>query len=130
MTECIFFWPGTWSWLMQACMTNFACSEPGLFLIKCRTGPRIYVGQTLNFLGLNSGIFPSVVGHWIFSYGIGFSLSCLPYVWAQEMGSSLVLPSSPKLLPLGPLMGLVNARDHPYHNLLSKPYAFAWFGPT
>ena len=40
--------------LVQACMTNFRCSEPDLFLIRCRTGPRIYLGLALDFLGINT----------------------------------------------------------------------------
>ncbi|KAI5323833.1 hypothetical protein L3X38_032906 [Prunus dulcis] len=41
----------------------------------------------------------------------------------------LALTSIPKL-PLRNLsMGLMNARNHPYHNPLSKPQAFAWLRP-
>lgn len=32
-------------------MTNFACFELGIFLIRCRTGPRIYLGPNPGFFG-------------------------------------------------------------------------------
>ncbi|CAL8151503.1 unnamed protein product [Prunus armeniaca] len=45
------------------------------------------------------------------------------------MGLSLELSNSPKLPLLGPSMGLMKTRNHPYYNPLNKPQAFAWLGP-
>ncbi|CAL2248328.1 unnamed protein product [Prunus armeniaca] len=72
--------------------------------------------------------FAQAAGNSLFDQATGYFGRCgiSPSKWAQV----LVLPSNPKLLLLGPSMGLVNARNHPYHNPLSKPQAFAWLWPT
>ncbi|CAL2257979.1 unnamed protein product [Prunus armeniaca] len=69
------------------------------------------------------GYFPKLLGHF-------FSLMLTHMFRLKKWARVLVLPSNPKLPLLGPSMGPVNARNHPYHNPLSKLQAFTWLGPT
>ncbi|CAL9029196.1 unnamed protein product, partial [Prunus brigantina] len=66
------------------------------------------------------------LGYW---YLVSSGL-CWIFWLLWDFSKFLALPSSPKLPLLDLSMGLVNVRNHSYHNSLSKPHAFAWFGPT